>query len=376
MLGGCTRERCFEIAVAELCDRVAARADEMVVMTLVADAVAARIAEVVEGFDELCLDEGVERPVDSRQADGLSAAPQAVVQLLRGQVVRLAQQLGEDTRCAAASRARPVLAAALQLYRASMKCSLAPDANENHSHAVGALACSPAAAARARTTSTCRSWPRFYPIAYAAQRVAPDAHVENLTPAGRRAARPRALGARRPARPGRRHGALLRPGVHAGARAGCRGSRRTLSTCWRAGNCVKGDPHVWLDPLRYAAIVARDRARAGRRRRRGRPRRPPRGSRRRVPRTDSTTASAARARHEPRGLRLPREAVRARADPAHRDLARGGAERQGDRGPGRRGRGEAARRRSSSRRSSRRSSPRRSRARQARARPCSTRSRD
>ena len=73
MLGGGTRERCLELAVAELRDRVAARADEMVVMSLVADAVAARIPEVVERLDELGVDEGVERPVDGGQADRLPA---------------------------------------------------------------------------------------------------------------------------------------------------------------------------------------------------------------------------------------------------------------------------------------------------------------
>ena len=96
MLGGRARERRLEVAVAKLGDRVALRADEMVVVALVADAVAASVPEVVERLDELGVDEGVERPVDGRQADRLPAGAQTVVKLLRRQIVRLASQLGED----------------------------------------------------------------------------------------------------------------------------------------------------------------------------------------------------------------------------------------------------------------------------------------
>ena len=84
---------------------------------------------------------------------------------------------------------------------------------------------------------------------------------------------------------------------------------------------------------------------------------------------------AARDRHEPRGVRLSRRALRPRAGPAHGLAPGGGAVARATWRSSCARCAQSGRRRSSSRRSSRRSSPRRSRARPARRPPCSTRSR-
>jgi zinc transport system substrate-binding protein len=94
----------------------------------------------------------------------------------------------------------------------------------------------------------------FYPIAYAAEQVAPDAHVENLTPAG---AEPHDL--ELSARDVQRvqdadtvlyFGKGFMPALEQAVEG-----RDNAVDLLAGQQLVKGDPHVWLDPQRYAVIV-------------------------------------------------------------------------------------------------------------------------
>jgi len=102
----------------------------------------------------------------------------------------------------------------------------------------------------------------FYPLAFAAQQIAgPSADVQNLTPAG---AEPHDLelttgnvrdvvGA----------GLVLylgngfMPGLETALKDRSGPSLDLLPGARQAGGALAGDPHVWLDPVRYAAMVRR-----------------------------------------------------------------------------------------------------------------------
>jgi hypothetical protein len=98
VLGGRARERLLKIAIAQLGDRVALRADEMVVVPVAANAVAERGPEVAERLDDTGLCERVERSVDGRKPDAFTPAAESVVELLRRHIVGLAPQLIEDAK--------------------------------------------------------------------------------------------------------------------------------------------------------------------------------------------------------------------------------------------------------------------------------------
>jgi zinc transport system substrate-binding protein len=102
----------------------------------------------------------------------------------------------------------------------------------------------------------------FYPIAYAAKRVAPDAEVENLTPAG---AEPHDLelsprdvehvhDAETVLYLGKGFMPALEQAVEGGDNAVDLLAGQKLEQGVEGGESVP-DPHVWLDPNRYAAIV-------------------------------------------------------------------------------------------------------------------------
>ena len=158
------------------------------------------------------------------------------------------------------------------------------------------------------------------------------------------------------------------PGLETAVEQRARAARSTSSpSCGgrtaTAGGAA-GDPHVWLDPVRYAEMVRLIGRRAREGGAGGTPGPQARRARRRVP-TRPRPLRTPPDRDEPRRLRLSRGPLRARAGAARRAHARGGAVGEGHR-PARRRRPRApARRPSSSRRSSRRSSPRPSRARPA-----------
>jgi zinc transport system substrate-binding protein len=102
----------------------------------------------------------------------------------------------------------------------------------------------------------------FYPIAYAAERVAPDADVRNLTPAG---AEPHdlELSARDVERARQADlvlylGGSFMPALE-DAVAGSANAVDLLDDARAETDAGEGavDPHVWLDPARYAALVRR-----------------------------------------------------------------------------------------------------------------------
>ena len=97
-----------EAAAGELHHPVAGRAHQVVVVLAAAEPVARLPWPVREDVDDTLLGEDGERAVDGREADAAAACPQALVQLLRRGVVRLAHELGEDPR-PLCRRAKPAL---------------------------------------------------------------------------------------------------------------------------------------------------------------------------------------------------------------------------------------------------------------------------
>src|ERR671935_26002 len=100
----------------------------------------------------------------------------------------------------------------------------------------------------------------FYPVAYAAQQIGgKSVDVENLTPPG---AEPHDLevspGDVRDLR-GASLVLLLGHGFQPQLERAARGNRHVVTLLDTRGldRFPNGDPHVWLDPLRYAKLVAR-----------------------------------------------------------------------------------------------------------------------
>ncbi|MDQ3065993.1 MAG: zinc ABC transporter substrate-binding protein [Actinomycetota bacterium] len=109
----------------------------------------------------------------------------------------------------------------------------------------------------------------FYPLAYAADRVAPDTEVRNLTPPG---VEPhdfelsaRDVGGIEDAKVVLYFGAGFQPALEeALAATDARAVDLLDDIDLRTGDEGGRDPHVWLDPLRYARVVARIAAELGR----------------------------------------------------------------------------------------------------------------
>ena len=213
---------------------------------------------------------------------------------------------------------------------------------------VAVASSSPAAAATADVGRT-SVVAAFYPLAYAAERsrregiavgdlTPPGAepHDLELTAARRRAARAtptlvalcgRRLPARRRGRarraaPDGRSTSSTRSELLTGRRIDHGASRRPRASAEEL------DPHVWLDPLRYAAVARAIAAALGRPHARG-----PASSQRlealdRSSHDGLARLQAARDRDESRRVRVPGRPVRPRADPARRALTRGRAERE------------------------------------------------
>jgi zinc transport system substrate-binding protein len=107
----------------------------------------------------------------------------------------------------------------------------------------------------------------FYPVAYAAERVAPDAVIRNLTPAGAEPhdleLSPRDVEAIDDADVVLYFGAGFMPALEHAARDRenavdlLAGERLRVATADHGEGAAGStrDPHVWLDPLRYARVV-------------------------------------------------------------------------------------------------------------------------
>lgn len=85
-----------EVAVGDLDDEVAALADEVMVMSFAAEAVAGLAGMVAERIDRAARAECRERPVDRRETDPLALGGEGRVDLLRGRVVPLVGEDAED----------------------------------------------------------------------------------------------------------------------------------------------------------------------------------------------------------------------------------------------------------------------------------------
>jgi hypothetical protein len=88
-------EPVVEAAVGQLDHAVAAGADEVMVVLVAADPVAALLGAVREDVDDALLGQDAERAVDGREADALAAVAEPAEKLLGGRVVRLPGELLE-----------------------------------------------------------------------------------------------------------------------------------------------------------------------------------------------------------------------------------------------------------------------------------------
>jgi zinc transport system substrate-binding protein len=241
------------------------------------------VAEV-DTMHEFHVGELVERAVDAGQPDGAIPGSELIEELLRRETAALRLELSDD-RLPGATRTGA--GASELLVRVLLPVH---DGNGNHSATV--LGCAPM---RTRTIITALSIlallagcgragqgsggtgsgkkvvAAFYPIAYAAQRVDPSASVENLTPAG---AEPHdiELSARDVERVKSADAVLyfgegfmpaLEKAVKGQANAVDLLAGVQLAKGTEGGESVL-DPHVWLDPVRYAAVVRRVAAALGR----------------------------------------------------------------------------------------------------------------
>ena len=223
----------------------------------------------IDPLDEALLQQRLEHPVDARDADRAPVGAHAVVDLLR-----YTQHCWRPRKSTTARRAPPLRKPAARRSRAWLLQVLAvailmipilkdvlPSCRvfENRSRH-GALAAFAPAAATPRATGGTDVVAAFYPLAYAAEQVGgTSVSVRNLTPAGSEphdfelsAGDVRAVvdadlvvylgGGFQPAV----EQALAMPGRAVGrpARGAARGGRR--------GGMREVDPHVWLDPVRFA----------------------------------------------------------------------------------------------------------------------------
>jgi zinc transport system substrate-binding protein len=237
-----------------------------------AQPVAALGVVVAQRVDDAAVDEHGESPVDGREPDALPLPAQAGVQLLGGGVVPLAHQFRKYPDALRgrtdASLGQPLHGLLFELSRRHAAGSLAA---MRMRIILILIACSliPAGCAasdesggngRARTSVVAA----FYPLAWAAERIGgPSVQVTNLTPPG---AEPHdvELSARdvervRSADVVLYLGAGFQPALE---RAVESAEGRTVDLLagqkLRAGGEEGGqDPHVWLDPIRYASVVER-----------------------------------------------------------------------------------------------------------------------
>ena len=189
-----------ELAVLQLDDLVAVRADEMVMVALAAPAVAELAGVVREGVDDAFAREQPERAVDGREPEPLASAAQPLVELLGGDVVSLAHQLGEDGHALARRPDADALEHAhgfnlLAAGHGAMLAALKTRIVLSLAALVVVTACGGGSDASNGGLEVVAG---FYPLAFAAKEVGGTrVDVTNLTPAGRGAPRPRADAAAR-----------------------------------------------------------------------------------------------------------------------------------------------------------------------------------
>jgi zinc transport system substrate-binding protein len=235
----------------------------VVVVPLGTAPVAELSGAVGEDVDDALLGEEPERAVDGREPQPLAAAAQPLVELLGRDVVGLPEQLGEDGRAlpggAEAGRRQELLRLA-QLLGAGHGAMLAAVITRIVLTFVLAVplavtGCGGAAGADEGKTDVVAG---FYPLAFAAEEVGGDGvEVTNLTAAG---AEPHDVELSvgdvehvRSADVVLFLGDEFQPALEEAA-----GSAEGEAVDLLAGlDRIEGDPHVWLDPVRFAEVVER-----------------------------------------------------------------------------------------------------------------------
>lgn len=233
------------------------------VVALGAAAVAQLAGAVGEDVDDALVREQAERPVDGREPEALAAGPQPLVELLRRHVVGLHEELREDARAlpgGAEARFGQELPGTAQLLGARHGAMLAALITRIVLTSVLAIAllvagCGGDAGADGGRTEVVAG---FYPLAFAAEEIGGErVEVANLTPAG---AEPHdvELSVRDVERVRSADVVLFlgdgfQPSLEEAA-----GSADGEAVDLLAGlDRIEGDPHVWLDPVRFAAVVER-----------------------------------------------------------------------------------------------------------------------
>ena len=267
-------ERTLERLVGERLDLAAVVADQVVMVVVIGpggleagDAVAR-----FDALDEAELGEGVEGAIDARHAGGAAGGGDPVVDLLRRATAVLLPEVLDHraSRPAATEPCRTELVesevpprlhlqtiailiacyARVPCFRESFSCVSSRPSRRRP----------PAAAAAAQGKDAIVA--AFYPLAYAAAQVAgPDAEVVNLTPPGAEPhdleLTPREVGRVRDARLAVYAGAGFQPAMQHAVEGRKGPSVDVLDgvDLLQARDGEGLDPHVWLDPVRYAAIV-------------------------------------------------------------------------------------------------------------------------
>ena len=259
MLGGEAGEPAVEVAVAELDDAVARAADEMVMVSLAAEAVADLAGMVHQRVHYAVLTEERKGAVHGRESHCFAAGDEPPVDLLRGRVVRLRGQsvehrypLPRGTDAVSSEERLRGRRHGRRVQEMRMKTILV----------FATIAVTAAGCGAGSTASTGKKTvvAGFYPLAYAAQEVGgPNVDVRNLAPPG---VEPHDLEAT-PADVQALHSAdlalLLGHGFQPQLEDAAGHGKKALWLLDTPGlrRFDNGDPHVWLDPLRYALIVQR-----------------------------------------------------------------------------------------------------------------------
>jgi len=258
VLGREVTEPAVEVAVAELDDAVAGAADEVMMMALPAEAVADLAGMVPQGVHDSVVAEQRQRPVDRRESNRVAARDEPSVDLLRRRVVGLrgqsvqhreplprgADAVPSEERLRGAGHGRRVQEMRMKTILVLLTLLL------------GATACGAKTASQGRK----RVVAAFYPLAFAAQQVGGSkVEVTNLTPPG---VEPHDL----EATPGDVQAiksadlvVLLGHGFQPQLEDAAGRGKQVIWLLDTPGlhRFDNGDPHVWLDPVRYALIVRR-----------------------------------------------------------------------------------------------------------------------
>ena len=251
-----------ELALVELDHAVALGAHEVMVVPLGAAAVAELAGPVREDVDDALVGEEPERPVDGREAQPFAARAQPLVQLLGRDVVGLHEELGENGRALPGGpearvrqqvlRPAELLGAGHGAMLAALKTIIVLIALLALS--VGAAGCGGDAGAGGGRTDVVAG---FYPLAFAAEEIGGDGvEVTNLTPAG---AEPHdvELSVRDVERVRSADVVLFLGGGFQPSLEEAAGSAEGEVDLLAGLDRIEGDPHVWLDPVRFAEVAER-----------------------------------------------------------------------------------------------------------------------